>query len=137
MLLLNRNYENYFQLIDKSFYSFKDSGEQVSRTNESVHGSGKYLAGIIVLAILLVISSAVIAYLIHRTRVKSANSEPILETTNNQSDSRHIYDIPLNNYEGVEEDNSNYTSLKRPALGELIDDHFYAHLNQALENRIH
>jgi hypothetical protein len=82
----------------------------------------------------VIILSAVIAYLIWRTRVKSPNTEQRQETTNGPSNSAHIYDIPLNNYEGVADDHSTYTALKRPAPGEASDDHVYAHLNQALKD---
>jgi hypothetical protein len=87
------------------------------------------------LVILLVISCAVFAYFIYQTRVKSTNTEePKPETTNDQKDSRHIYETPVNNYENVEDDHSTYTDLKRPAPGEASDDHVYAHLNQTLKD---
>ena len=86
------------------------------------------------LVILLVISCAVIAYFIYQTRVKSPNDEPKPETTNDQTNSRNIYDMPLNNYEVSEDDHSTYAALKRPAPGESSDDHVYGHLNQALKH---
>ena len=90
------------------------------------------------MVILLVISCAVIAYFIYETRIKSPNTqEPKPETsqtTNDQKDSRHLYDTPVNNYENVEDDHSTYTALKRPAPGEASDDHLYASLNQTLKD---
>ena len=102
--------------------------------NENDDGSEKYLAGIIVLVILLVIACAVIAYLMYKNRVKSPNNEPKHETINDQTNSTNIYDMPLNNYENAENDHSTYTALKRPASGESSDDHVYTHLNQPLKN---
>ena len=86
------------------------------------------------MVILLVISCAVIAYLIYQNRLKSSNNEPKPEATNDQTNSRHIYDMPLNNYEVSEDDNSTYTALQRPAPGEPSDEHVYGHLNQPLKN---
>ena len=100
-------------------------------------GWEKYLAGVIVLVILLVIWSAVNGYLTYRVRMRSGNVEAIdlEETANAQISSRHIYDVPeVNNYENVEDDHSGYTALKRHASGEPSDDNVYANLNQELKN---
>ena len=86
------------------------------------------------LVILLVISCVAIAYLIYQLQFKSPNTEAKPETTNDGNNSRNIYDMPANNYENVENDNSTYTALQRPAPGQPSDDHVYAHLNQALKN---
>ena len=111
------------------------SGQQVEGKNENHDGmSEKYLAAIIVLVILLVISCAVIVCLFYQTRVKLPSTESKPETTNDETNSRNIYDVPLNNYENVEDDHSTYTALKRPALRETGDDHVYGHLNQVIKN---
>jgi hypothetical protein len=49
-------------------------------------------------------------------------------TTNDESNSKHIYDIPLNNYEQANDEQSTYTALKRPGPGEVNDDNLYGHL---------
>ena len=71
--------------------------------------------------------------------MKSPKSKPRKETTNDQTERnpRDIYDIPLNDlYESVEDCQSTYTDLKRPAPGEPSDDHdhVYGNLNQTLKN---
>ena len=86
------------------------------------------------LVILLVILCVVNVYLIYQNRVKSPNNEPKPEATNDQTNSRHIYDMPLNNYENAKDDNSTYTALQRPAPGESSDEHAYTHLSQPLRN---
>ena len=86
------------------------------------------------LVILLVISCATIAYLIYQIGFKSPSAGAKPETTNEENDSRDIYDVPANNYENVEDDNSTYTVLQRPAPGQPSDDHVYAHLNQELKD---
>ena len=57
-----------------------------------------------------------------------------MEPTNDENNSRHIYDVPVSNYEQVEDEQSTYTDLKRPGAGEVNDDHLYGHLNQVLRN---
>jgi hypothetical protein len=58
-----------------------------------------------------------------------------VETTNDENNSRHIYDIPVSNYEQVDDEQSPYTTaLKRPGPGEANDDHLYGHLNQVVQN---
>ena len=97
--------------------------------------SEKYLIGIIALAILLVISFVIIAYFIYQTRrPKASNTEANVETTNDENNSRHIYDTPVSNYEQGDDEQSTYTALKRPGPGEANDDHIYGHLNQVLQN---
>jgi hypothetical protein len=68
------------------------------------------------LPILLFISFVIIAYFIYQTRrPKSSNTETIVETTNEENNSsRHIHDIPVSNYEQVDDEQSTYTALKRP-----------------------
>ena len=105
-------------------------GRQVSGTNESDYRSRKYLAGIAVLIILLVISCVIIAYFICQTR-KNLDNETKPETTNDASDSSHIYEIPFtDSYENIDDDHFKYTDLKFPAPGEPSDDHAYGHLNE-------
>ena len=94
----------------------------------------EYLAGIIVLAILLVISLAITAYFIYENcRSKSLKENP--ENKNKEkNDSKDIYENPVKddgNYEQVEQ--STYTALKKP--GERNDDnHVYCHLNEVQED---
>ena len=58
-----------------------------------------------------------------------------METTNDENNSRRIYDIPVStNYEQVDDEKSTYTALKRPGPGEVNDDHLYGHLNQVGQN---
>ena len=81
---------------------------------------------------MLVISFVVIAYFIYQTRKKLGN-ETKPETTNDESDSSDIYDMPItDNYENAEDDHSPYTALKWPAPGEPSDDHVYGHLQQTV-----
>ena len=108
--------------------------DQVSGTNENDGGSEKYLAGIIVLAILLVISLVIIAYFVYQTRLKSPSTVAKQETTNDEGNSRHIYDIPVTNNEQADDEESTYTALKRPGPGEVDDGHVYAHLNEVVQN---
>ncbi|CAB4006567.1 Receptor-type tyrosine- phosphatase delta, partial [Paramuricea clavata] len=131
-IIINEKGEYYST--DWSPYS-KTIEDTVSATDEIDDGSGKYLTGIIVLAILLAISFVIIAYFIYQTRrLKSSNVEANAETTNDENNSRHIYDVPVSNCEHVEDEQSTYTALKRPAPGEVNDDHLYGHLNQVLRN---
>jgi hypothetical protein len=89
-----------------------------------------------VLTILLVISFVITGYFIYQTRrLKSSNTEANVETTNDENNSRRIYDIPVStNYEQVDDEKSTYTALKRPGPGEVNDDHLYGHLNQVGQN---
>ena len=70
----------------------------------------------------------------YQTRLKSSSTEPKPETTNDENNSRHIYEIPDTNNEQADNEQSTYTALKRPGPGEVDDDHVYAHLNQVLQN---
>ena len=107
--------------------------DKVSCTNENYGGSEKYLSGIIVLAILLVISLAVIAYSVYQTRCKSSSTEPKPETTNDEKNPRHIYaDTADGSYELAGNEQSKYTALNKP--GEVEDGHVYADLNEVLQN---
>ena len=92
------------------------------------------MIGIIVFAVLLVISLVIITYFVRRTRPKSPDTEAKPETNNDETNPRHIYDIPDTNNEQVDDEQSTYTALKRPAPGEEDDGHGYAHLNQVLQN---
>ena len=107
-------------------------GPQVSGTNESDYGSEKYLAGIAVLAILLVISCVVVGYFFYQTKKKS-NTEAKPETTNGESNSSDIYGISFTyNYENVDNDHFKYTDVKLPAPGEPGDDHVYGNLHETM-----
>ena len=107
---------------------------QASGTKENDGGSESYLAGIIVLVLLLVISLVIIAYFVYQTRLKSPSTGGKQETTNDESNSRHIYDTPVTNNEQANNEQSTYAALKRPDPGEVDDGHVYAHLNQVLQN---
>ncbi len=109
----------------------------VSGTDENNGDTEKYLIGmigIIVFAVLLVISLVITTYFVCRTRPKSPDTEAKPETNNDETNPRHIYDIPDTNNEQVDDEQSTYTALKRPAPGEEGDGHVYAHLNQVLQN---
>ena len=94
----------------------------------------KYLAGIIVLAILLVISIAIIAYITYQNRrLKSSKANPE-NKSKDRNNSKDIYENPDKiqddaNYEQVENEESTYTALKRTGKDEN-DDHLYSHLNE-------
>ncbi len=107
---------------------------KISGTKENDGGSESYLAGIIVLVILLVISFVIIAYFVYQTRLKSPSTDAKPETANDENNSRHIYDTPVTNNEQENNEQSTYAALKRPGPGEVDDGHVYAHLNQVLQN---
>jgi cytoskeletal protein RodZ len=94
----------------------------------------KYLVGIIVLAILLVISFVILAYFIYQNRrLKSSKSNPE-NKSKDRNNSKDIYENPDKikddaNYEQVENEQSTYTALKRTGKDEN-DDHLYSHLNE-------
>ncbi|XP_028402297.1 uncharacterized protein LOC114525264 [Dendronephthya gigantea] len=94
---------------------------------EKLKETGNYVAGIIVLSILLFISLLIIAFLIYRYRTKSLNSETIVENkpTNDKND------IDDGNYEQINEEQAAaiYTSLKWTGKKEN-DDAQYTHLNE-------
>jgi hypothetical protein len=94
----------------------------------------KYFVGTIVLAILLVISFVIIAYLTYQNRrPKSLKANPE-NKSKDRNNSKDIYENPDKiqddaNYEQVENEQSTYTALKRTGKEEN-DDHLYAHLNE-------
>ena len=126
--MLFQLHKNFSRMIN---YFNHVSGQQ--NWNENDDGSEKYIAGIIVLVILLVILLGFNVYFIYHTRLKSPNTEAKPETNDNNS-SKNIFDMPSTNYENVEDDHSTYTALQRPAPGESSDKHVYAHLNEPLKN---
>ena len=81
----------------------------------------------------MIILCIVIAYLVHRIRVKPPIAEEKQTRTMDENGLRNIYDVD-SNYEEIDDDHSTYTALQRPAPGESSEDHVYAHLNQALNN---
>ena len=85
--------------------------------------------GIIILAILVAILMAIVAYLIYKIcRLKSLLASKSRES----NDSKHVYEIPATNdpnYEPVENEQSTYTALKKPGERD-DDDHVYSHLNE-------
>ena len=115
----------------------KESHFQTFKINAlfNFHIGENYLAGIIVLAILLVISFAIIAYLIYQNRRRKSSKANPENKSKDRNNSKDIYENPDKiqddaNYEEVENEESTYTALKRPGPGkEENDDHLYAHLN--------
>jgi hypothetical protein len=93
-----------------------------------------FLVGIMVLGILLVISFAIIAYLIYQNRrPKSLKANPE-NKSKDRNNSKDIYENPDKikddaNYEQVENEQSTYTALKKTGKDEN-DDHLYSHLNE-------
>jgi uncharacterized membrane protein len=94
----------------------------------------KYLVGIIVLAIFVIILLVIVAYFIYQSRrFKSSKANP----ENKSEDRNNSKDICENpdkiqddaNYEQVENEESTYTALKRTGKDEN-DDHLYSHLNE-------
>ena len=103
---------------------------QISGKEENDGGSEKYLAGIIVLIILQIISCVTLAYFIHQNR--RLKSQP---SSDDQSKGRNYSDKVKDdgNYEKMEEEQSTYTALKRPGKEE-DDDYLYSHLNEVHYN---
>ena len=85
--------------------------------------------GIIILAILVAILMAIVAYLIYKIRqLKSL----LASKSKERNYSKHVYEIPATNdqnYEPVENEQSTYTALKKPGERD-DDDHVYSHLNE-------
>ena len=93
-------------------------------------GDEKYLVGIIVMAVLLVISMAITGYFIcQNRRLKSLKENPERKSKEG-NDSKDDYVIPAKDeghYEEVDNERSTYTALKKP--GERDDnDRVYSHL---------
>ena len=80
------------------------------------------------------ISLVIVAYFVYQTRFKPPRTKVKQEPTNDENNSRHIYDTPVTNNEQANNEQSTYAALKRPGPGEVDDDHVYAHLNQVLQN---
>ena len=104
-----------------NFYIGADDGEN-------------FLAGIIVLAALLVISFVIIAYLTYQNRrLKSSKANPE-NKSRDRNNSKDIYENPDKiqddaNYEQVENEQSTYKGLEKTGEEEN-DDHLYSHLNE-------
>jgi biopolymer transport protein ExbB/TolQ len=104
-----------------NFYIGADDGEN-------------FLAGIIVLAALLVISFVRIAYLTYQNRrLKSSKANPE-NKSRDRNNSKDIYENPDKiqddaNYEQVENEQSTYKGLEKTGEEEN-DDHLYSHLNE-------
>ena len=97
-------------------------------------GCEKYIAGIIVLTIFLIILIVILAYFLHVIRrFKTLNTNKNLEGKVNRNIKTDKDQYPENKddgtYEEIElkEEQSNYTSLKRPGERET-DDKLYTHL---------
>ena len=106
-----------------NFYIGADDGEN-------------FLAGIIVLAILLVISLVILTYFIYQNRrLKSSKANPENNCkSKDRNNSKDIYENPDKiqddaNYEQVENEQSTYKGLEKTGKEEN-DDHLYSHLNE-------
>ncbi len=119
---------------ERHFQTFKDNALFNFHIGAEDAG-GKYLvAGIIVLAILLVISFVIIAYLIYQNRRLKSSKENPENKDKERNNSQDIHENPETvkddgNYEQVENEQSTYTALNRSRKDEN-DDHFYAPLNE-------
>ena len=94
----------------------------------------KYLAGIIVLAIFVIILLVILTYFIYQNRrLKSSKGIPD-NKSKDRNNSKDMYENPDKiqddaNCEQVENEQSTYTALKRTGKDEN-DDHLYSHLNE-------
>ena len=91
----------------------------------------KYLVGMVVMAVLLVISLAIIAYFVCQNRRLKLLKEN-QENKSNEGYSEDDHEIPVEdegNYEDVESEQSTYTALKKPGERD-DDDHVYSNLNE-------
>ena len=119
---------------ERHFQTFKDNALFNFHIGAEDAG-GKYLvAGIIVLAILLVISFVIIAYLICQIRRFKSSKENPENKDKERNNSQDIHENPATvkddgNYEQVENEQSTYTALNRSGMEEN-DDHLYTHLNE-------
>ena len=108
---------------DNALFNFRIGAEEAGE---------KCVAGIIVLAILLVISFMIIAYLIYQNRRLKSSKAKSENKSKERNNSKDIYENPVKddgNYEQVENEQSTYTALNRSRKDEN-DDHFYAPLNE-------
>ncbi|XP_028416861.1 uncharacterized protein LOC114541076 [Dendronephthya gigantea] len=99
--------------------------------------AGNHLVGIIVLAILLVISVVINAYLIYRFHpLKSSHITKNME--NNKDSPKGVYENPdkddVNNYEQVENIQAAYTALQRSGKDDN-DNQAYAYLNEVPKDK--
>ena len=88
--------------------------------------------GVIVLAILVGILFATVAYLIHQNRRLKSLKANVENKSNEKNDSNDIYENPVKDeesYEKVENEPSTYTALKRTGK-EDKSDHAYCDINQ-------
>ena len=97
----------------------------------------KCLVGIIVLAVLLVISFVILTYFIYQNHqrqiIKSSKANPE-KKSRDRNNSKDIYENPDKiqddaNYEQVENEQSTYKGLEKTGEEEN-DDHLYSHLNE-------
>ena len=101
-------------------------------TSLTVQEEENNFVGIIVLAILVAILLAIVAYLIckiHRFKSLKGNRA---NKSKEGNDLKHVYEIPATNdqnYEQVGNEQSTYTALKKPGERD-DDDHVYSHLNE-------
>ena len=143
MKLLTEHFENHFcyrrvnlelsMTKERHFQTFKDNAQFDFHIGAEDAG-GKYLVGMIVLAILLVILCVILAYFIYRIRRLKLPKENSENKSKERNNSKDIYENPEKvkddgNYEQVENEQSTYTALNRSRKDEN-DDHFYAHLNE-------
>ena len=119
---------------ERHFQTFKDNALFNFHIGAEDAG-GKYLvAGIIVLAILLVVSFVINAYLIYQNRRLKSSKENPENKDKGRNNSQDIHENPQTvkddgNYEQVENEQSTYTALNRSGMEEN-DDHLYTHLNE-------
>ena len=96
----------------------------------------RYLVGIVAsLAIVIVISLVLVAYLAYQNRLKSPTTGAEQKTTENGNNLENVPDDPermnASTYEQVNDEQS-YTGLNRSGVEEY-DDRSYAHLNQVAD----
>ena len=91
----------------------------------------KCLAGIIVMAVLLIISITITGYFIFQNRrLKSLKKNPgkISKEGSNSIDEHVIPAEDEGNYEPVQNEQLTYAALKKPGERDDDDDHVYTHL---------
>ena len=91
-------------------------------------GDEKYLAGVIVMAVLLVISTGYFICQNRRRKSLKKNPEKISKEGNNSMDEHVIPAEDEGNYEEVENEQSTYAALKKPGERDDDDDYEYTHL---------
>ena len=81
---------------------------------------------------MLAITLVIIAYFIYQNRRLKSLKATSENNSNERNDSKDIYENPVKdeeNYEKVENEQSSYTTLKKPGERD-DDDHVYCHLDE-------